>query len=94
MLAQLRQRLCARRSVFVRNFQYCTTATELSEVFEPFGIISKVNINQIKVRSDAPIFWFYKFFLFDIVISFLADKYAGPISDKIFTYNCLKYRAE
>ena len=50
MLAQLRQRLCARRSVFVRGFLFSTTASELGKVFEVFGSISKVIFNQSKVR--------------------------------------------
>ena len=52
MLAQLRQRLRARKSIFVRGFLFTTTASELSNVFECFGSIEKVILNQTKVASS------------------------------------------
>ena len=55
MLAQLRQRLLARRSVFVRGFLFSTTDSELGSVFQAFGSISKVNINRSKVRYGSMI---------------------------------------
>jgi len=59
MLAQLRQRLCARRSVFVRGFLYGTTSGELGAVFGTFGGISQVIVNQEKVMSSALSAGFY-----------------------------------
>jgi len=56
MLTQLRQRLCARKSIFVRGFLYSTTANELSDVFRVFGSISKVILNQTKVSFSKYVF--------------------------------------
>jgi len=50
MLTQLRQRLRARRSVFVRGFLFGTTAAELSKLFRVFGSVSEVILNQNKVN--------------------------------------------